>query len=131
MASTDHDVREAAMTRYGRLEARFVAAGGYAAESEAARIAANLGLDDRVLHQPIGTLSGGQRRRVELARILFSGADTLPLDEPTNHLDVDSIVWLRDFLGSYAGGFLAVSYTHLRAHETRHDLVCRLLLEKK
>jgi len=110
MASANPDTRDAAMDRYGRLEARFTAAGGYAAESEAARIAANLGLDDRVLHQPIGTLSGGQRRRVELARILFSGADTLLLDEPTNHLDVDSIVWLRDFLSSYAGGFLVISH---------------------
>ena len=110
MASTDDDARDAAMARYSRLEARFFAAGGYAAESEAARIAANLGLDDRVLGQPIGTLSGGQRRRVELARILFSGADTLLLDEPTNHLDADSVVWLRDFLVSYAGGFLVISH---------------------
>ena len=110
MASADPETRDAAMDRYGRLEARFTAAGGYAAESEAARIAANLGLPERVLHQPIGTLSGGQRRRVELARILFSGADTLLLDEPTNHLDADSIAWLRDFLGSYAGGFLVISH---------------------
>jgi ATPase subunit of ABC transporter with duplicated ATPase domains len=110
MASADDGTRDAAMERYSRLEERFTAAGGYAAESEAGRIASNLGLDERVLGQPLGTLSGGQRRRVELARILFSGADTLLLDEPTNHLDADSIVWLRDYLGSYAGGFLVISH---------------------
>ena len=80
-------------------------AGGYAAEAEAASIAASLGLPDRVLGQPLRTLSGGQRRRVELARILFSGAQTLLLDEPTNHLDADSIVWLRDFLRTAAGSW--------------------------
>ncbi|MDT0164957.1 ABC-F family ATP-binding cassette domain-containing protein [Actinotalea sp. AC32] len=110
MASADDATRDAAMERYPRLEARFTAAGGYAAESEAGRIASNLGLDERVLGQPLHTLSGGQRRRVELARILFSGADTLLLDEPTNHLDADSIVWLRDYLSSYSGGFLVISH---------------------
>ncbi|HEY5554184.1 MAG TPA: ATP-binding cassette domain-containing protein, partial [Cellulomonas sp.] len=84
MASAIDETRDAAMERYSRLEARFTAAGGYAAESEAHRITSNLGLDDRVLGQTLGTLSGGQRRRVELARILFSGVDTLLLDEPTN-----------------------------------------------
>ena len=59
------------------------------------------GIEDRILDQPLKTLSGGQRRRVELARILFSGAETLLLDEPTNHLDADSIVWLRDFLRAH------------------------------
>ncbi|HEY9338150.1 MAG TPA: ABC-F family ATP-binding cassette domain-containing protein, partial [Kribbella sp.] len=73
-------------------------------------IAANLGLPDRVLGQPLSTLSGGQRRRVELARILFAQAETLLLDEPTNHLDADSIIWLRDFLKSYAGGVIMISH---------------------
>ena len=104
------EAREQAMTSYARAEAELAAAGGYAAESEAARIAANLGLPDRVLTQEIRTLSGGQRRRVELARILFSGADTLLLDEPTNHLDADSIVWLRNYLQTYAGGVLMISH---------------------
>jgi ATP-binding cassette subfamily F protein 3 len=100
--------------RYGNLEERFAALGGYAAESEAARICANLGLPDRVMGQTLGTLSGGQRRRVELARILFadSGAEptTLLLDEPTNHLDADSIVWLRDFLRQHGGGLILISH---------------------
>ena len=67
-------------------------------------------LPERVLAQPLGTLSGGQRRRVELARILFSDAETLLLDEPTNHLDADSIVWLRDFLRSFSGGVVVISH---------------------
>src|SRR6266545_761494 len=110
MASADDATRDKAMRRYERAEADLHAAGGYAAESEAARIAANLALPDRVLSQPLRTLSGGQRRRVELARILFAQAETLLLDEPTNHLDADSIVWLRDFLKSYPGGVIMISH---------------------
>ena len=108
--AADDATRDAVVRRYGRLEDRFAALGGYAAESEAARICANLGLPDRVLNQPLGTLSGGQRRRVELARILFSGAPTLLLDEPTNHLDADSIAWLRDFLRAHDGGVVVISH---------------------
>jgi ATPase subunit of ABC transporter with duplicated ATPase domains len=112
LAERPHD--ESLLRRYGALEERFTALGGYAAESEAARICANLGLPDRVLAQPLSTLSGGQRRRVELARILFadSGAEptTLLLDEPTNHLDADSIVWLRDFLRQHTGGLVLISH---------------------
>lgn len=108
MGNTDD--MERAMRRYANAETAFLAAGGYAAESEAAAIASSLGLPTRVLAQPLETLSGGQRRRIELARILFSGAETLLLDEPTNHLDADSIVWLRDFLAKYAGGLIVISH---------------------
>ena len=114
----DSDELSRAVRRYSRLEDRFAALGGYAAESEAARICANLGLPDRVLLQPLRTLSGGQRRRVELARILFAASDgtggrsatTLLLDEPTNHLDADSVTWLREFLTAHDGGLVVISH---------------------
>ena len=110
MATSDGEDRDKAMAAYTRAENALQAAGGYAAEAEAARISANLGLPERVLTQPVSTLSGGQRRRVELARILFSDADTLLLDEPTNHLDADSIVWLRSYLQNYPGGLIIISH---------------------
>jgi ATP-binding cassette subfamily F protein 3 len=114
LAETPDD--EALVRRYGQLEHRFDDLGGYAAESEAGRICSNLGLPDRVLGQTLRTLSGGQRRRVELARILFADGDvaresaTLLLDEPTNHLDADSIAWLRDFLRQHTGGLVVISH---------------------
>ncbi|OBY30736.1 ABC-F family ATP-binding cassette domain-containing protein [Mycolicibacter kumamotonensis] len=116
----DDTERDRAIRRYGQLEERFAALGGYAAESEAGRICTSLGLPDRVLTQPLRTLSGGQRRRVELARILFAAGEggaggagaetTLLLDEPTNHLDADSIGWLRDFLKNHSGGLVLISH---------------------
>ncbi|MGW8328644.1 ABC-F family ATP-binding cassette domain-containing protein [Streptomyces sp. NPDC055808] len=100
-----------AMDAYARAEAAFQAGGGYGAEAEAARVAAGLGLPDRVMGEPVGSLSGGQKRRVELARILFAGhGGTLLLDEPTNHLDADSVAWLRTFLQGHQGGLVVISH---------------------
>ena len=110
MGSIDEAVYERGMKAYARLEEEFQAAGGYAAEAEAAAIASNLGIKESILSQPLKTLSGGQRRRIELARILFSKAETMILDEPTNHLDADSVIWLRDFLKSYSGGLIVISH---------------------
>lgn len=104
------DGTERAMDAYVRAEAEFEARGGYAAEAEAARVAAGLGLPSRVMDLPLGTLSGGQRRRVELARILFADQGTLLLDEPTNHLDAGSIGWLRGFLASHQAGLVLISH---------------------
>jgi len=113
----DDATRDRAVRRYGQLEERFAALGGYAAESEAGRICASLGLPERVLTQPLRTLSGGQRRRVELSRILFAASETgsgsattLLLDEPTNHLDADSLGWLREFLRGHTGGLVVISH---------------------
>jgi ATPase subunit of ABC transporter with duplicated ATPase domains len=104
------DGSQRAMDAYVRAEAAFQARGGYAAEAEAARIAAGLGLPDALLGRPLGALSGGQRRRVELARILFADHGTLLLDEPTNHLDVGSIAWLRGFLTNHRAGMVLISH---------------------
>jgi ATPase subunit of ABC transporter with duplicated ATPase domains len=110
MSDPNPDVAGRAIKRYGTLSDRLAVLGGYAAESEAASLTASLGLADRVLQQPLHTLSGGQRRRVELARILFGDSRTLLLDEPTNHLDADSITWLRDHLKNYRGGLIVISH---------------------
>ena len=104
------DPSEANIRRFGNAEDAFRLAGGYASESEAKRIAAGLGLPTDRLGLPVAALSGGERRRVELARILFAGSDLLLLDEPTNHLDVDAKQWLMAFLRSFRGALLVVSH---------------------
>jgi ATPase subunit of ABC transporter with duplicated ATPase domains len=96
--------------RYTRAEELFRTNGGYAADSEARALAAGLGIGPSRIDHPIGVLSGGERRRVELARILFAGSDVLCLDEPTNHLDIDAKEWLMGFLRGYRGALLVISH---------------------
>ncbi|MGC6477650.1 MAG: ABC-F family ATP-binding cassette domain-containing protein [Ilumatobacteraceae bacterium] len=99
-----------AVARYSKAEETFRVNGGYAAESEARAIAAGLGLGQDRMELELGVLSGGERRRVELARILFAGSDVLCLDEPTNHLDIDAKQWLLGFLRQYRGALLVISH---------------------
>jgi len=99
-----------AVAKYSRAEETFRVNGGYAAESEARAIAAGLGLGQDRMELELGVLSGGERRRVELARILFAGSDVLCLDEPTNHLDIDAKQWLLGFLRQYRGALLVISH---------------------
>jgi ATPase subunit of ABC transporter with duplicated ATPase domains len=110
MATSEGTALEKAMERYTRVEHEFSTAGGYAASAEAEAIASSLGVPNNLFDQQLSALSGGQRRRIELARILFSGAETLLLDEPTNHLDADSIIWLREYLSKYSGGLVIISH---------------------
>jgi ATPase subunit of ABC transporter with duplicated ATPase domains len=106
----EEDPSERNIARHARAHDEFEQAGGYAAEAEIRRIAAGLGLGADRLDLPLKVLSGGERRRVELTRILFSGSDVLVLDEPTNHLDTDAKQWLMGFLRGYRGALLVVSH---------------------
>ena len=98
------------VTRYINAEESFRTNGGYAADSEARAMAVGLGLPDDRLELPLSVLSGGERRRVELARILFAGTDVLCLDEPTNHLDIDAKTWLLQYMRDYKGALLVISH---------------------
>ena len=104
------DPSDANIGRFSKAEERFAGLDGYAAESEVRQLVAGLGLDSDRLDGPLGVLSGGERRRVELARILFGGTDVLMLDEPTNHLDGDAKTWLMGFLRDFRGALLVVSH---------------------
>ncbi len=104
------DEQAVAIRRFSRLNDEFQAKGGLKLEAEAKQIAAALGIGNDELTQSVVSMSGGQRRRVELARLLFMETDVLLLDEPTNHLDLDAKAWLMEHLAAYKGGVLVVSH---------------------
>ena len=106
----EHDPSPAAIHRYSEAEERYRLDGGYSSESDARKIATGLGLRPDRVDLALSVLSGGERRRVELARVLFANADLLLLDEPTNHLDTNAKSWLMDFLRGYRGAVIVVSH---------------------
>ncbi|MDA8270648.1 MAG: ABC-F family ATP-binding cassette domain-containing protein [Actinomycetota bacterium] len=104
------DPSEANVAKFTRREEIFAAKGGYQAESEAKKILVGLGIAESRFSLSLSHLSGGERRRVELAKILFAGSDVLLLDEPTNHLDLDAKNWLTSFMRTYRGAMMVISH---------------------
>ena len=102
--------QETTLDEYGRALQRFESLGGYALENRAEKVAAGLGLTADTLKRQARALSGGERTRVGLGRILLSAPDLLLLDEPSNHLDIEALAWLEGFLASYKGAVLLVSH---------------------
>jgi len=109
--------------RFADLEERFRLLGGYQVEAALARLADGLGLPEELLLEDVDALSGGQRRRLDLMRVLFEEPDVLVLDEPTNHLDAPAKRWLMDELASFRGALLVVSHDlHLLDRALTHVL---------
>ena len=106
----EEDASSANINRYSAAQEHFEHLGGYAAESEVRKIVDGLGLRADRLDLTLGALSGGERRRLELARILFAGSELLLLDEPTNHLDANARDWLLSYMRNYRGALLVISH---------------------
>jgi ATP-binding cassette subfamily F protein 3 len=109
-AMSDPQQAEAALERYGKLQAEFERRGGYTYETRIRQTLTGLGFDEGDYHRPLSQLSGGQRTRALLARLLLSDPDLLVLDEPTNHLDIAAVEWLEGYLSQWPGAALLVSH---------------------
>lgn len=110
MKSASGDELSALMERYSTYNHEFELQNGYAIQSEITGILKGLGFDEKDFSKPINTLSGGQKTRVALGRLLLTKPDLILLDEPTNHLDMDSIAWLEGYLKAYDGAVLIVAH---------------------
>jgi ATP-binding cassette subfamily F protein 3 len=98
------------LERYGKLQARFEHAGGYGYENRMEQVLSGLGFEKEDYRLPLPQLSGGQRTRALLARLLLSKPDLLIFDEPTNHLDIEAVEWLESYLRDWEGAVLMVSH---------------------
>ena len=110
MKDAEGDALESMLSEYSRLNHQFELANGYAYKSEVTGVLKGLGFTEEEFTKPVNTLSGGQKTRVSLGRLLLSNPDIILLDEPTNHLDMESIAWLENYLINYSGSVIIVSH---------------------
>lgn len=110
MPAEQGEALERLLEKYNRLHHAFELKNGYAYRSEVTGIIRGLGFSEEDFHRPVAELSGGQKTRVFLGKLLLTKPDLLILDEPTNHLDMSSIAWLETFLSNYTGAVLIVSH---------------------
>ncbi len=104
------DADDEALHRYGELQERFELAGGYTYEQRMRSVLHGLGFKPEDYERPLSQLSGGQKTRALLGRLLLEAPDVLALDEPTNHLDIEAIEWLESFLNDFTGAVVVVSH---------------------
>ena len=110
LKSLSGDALSSRLETYNRLQSEFEARNGYACESEITGVLKGLGFTENEFSKKTKTLSGGQKTRVALGKLLLTDPDILLLDEPTNHLDLNSIAWLETYLGNYQGAVFIVSH---------------------
>jgi len=110
MANLQGAALESTLKKYDKLSIRFEESGGFESTSRLKGVLRGLGFSDVQWEQPFNTLSGGQRTRALLGKLLLERADLLLLDEPTNHLDIDSVTWLEEYLKGFPGAVLIISH---------------------
>ncbi|MFT3890875.1 MAG: ABC-F family ATP-binding cassette domain-containing protein [Anaerolineales bacterium] len=121
---SEPDKREQALVRYGSVQHEFERRGGYVYQVRIKQVLTGLGFDPDDFHMSLDHLSGGQRTRAHLARLLLSNPDLLLLDEPTNHLDIKAVEWLEGYLTQWEGAAVIVSHDRYFL-----DHACNALLE--
>ena len=110
MKHMDGDALEQALTTYSRMNHEFEHQNGYAYRSEVVGILKGLGFEETEFNKCVNTLSGGQKTRIALGKLLLKKPDLILLDEPTNHLDMNSISWLETFLATYKGAVVVIAH---------------------
>ena len=123
MAECEGAALEAVMHNYSDLRHRYEIDGGFTYQARAESVLIGLGFKSGELSQPADQLSGGQKARLALTKLLLSEPDVLLLDEPTNHLDVNAVEWLEDFLGEYKRAFVIISHDRFLLDRTAAKII--------